>query len=132
MDAFRKAVEANDIDAMAAELADDVEFHSPVAFKPFVGKEAATGVLNGVMSTFTEFEYTDELETGDSSALVFNAKVGEKSVQGIDYLQRGPDGKITKFTVMLRPLSAIVAMGEAMAPKVEGLAKGEAPAAAGQ
>ncbi|MGH2905784.1 MAG: nuclear transport factor 2 family protein [Solirubrobacterales bacterium] len=127
MDAFRTAVEAGDLEAMSAELSDDVEFHSPVAFKPFVGRESASGVLAGVMSTFTEFEYTDELHEGDSSALVFSAKIGDKKVQGLDYLKRDADGKIEEFTVMLRPLSAIVAMGEAMAPKVEGLAKGEAP-----
>lgn len=126
-DAFRAAVEAADHEAMSAELADDVVFHSPVAFTPFVGRESVAGVLEAVMGTFTEFSYSDELAEGETTALVFNANVGEKKVQGLDFLKRDSDGKITEFTVMLRPLSGVIAMAEAMGPKVAGLAKGEPP-----
>lgn len=123
MHPFRAAVEAGDLDAMVACMADDVTFHSPVAHKPFTGKEAATQVLAAVMDTLTDFSYTDELAGEDTHALFFRAKVGDKAVQGVDYVTEGPDGRITDLTVFFRPLSAIVAMGEAMAPKVEGAAK---------
>ena len=120
---FRKAVEARDLDAMAATLAPGVQFHSPVAFRPFDGRESTIGVLTAITSVFEDFEYTDELESGDTTALIFRARVGDKSVQGIDYLRHNADGLIDEFTVMLRPLSAIMAVGERMAPQVEGLAK---------
>jgi hypothetical protein len=121
--AFRNAVEAGDFEAIAATLAPGVQFHSPVAFRPFDGREATLGVIRAISSVFEDFEYTDELESGDTTALMFRARVGDKSVQGIDYLRHGQDGLIEEFTVMLRPLSAIVAVGERMAPQVEGLAK---------
>ena len=35
MPTFEKAVEARDLDAVEAMLADDVVFHSPVAFRPY-------------------------------------------------------------------------------------------------
>ena len=38
---FRAAVEARDLDGMVEQLAEDVEFHSPVSFRPFVGRGAA-------------------------------------------------------------------------------------------
>ena len=120
---FRKAVEGRDLEAMAATLAPDVQFHSPVAFRPFDGRESTIGVLTAITSVFEDFEYTDELESGDTTALIFRARVGDKSVQGIDYLRHNADGLIDEFTVMLRPLSAIMAVGERMAPQVEGLAK---------
>ncbi len=120
---FRKAVEARDLEAMAATLAPDVQFHSPVAFRPFDGRESTIGVLTAITSVFEDFEYTDELESGDTTALIFRARVGDRSVQGIDYLRHNADGLIDEFTVMLRPLSAIMAVGERMAPQVEGLAK---------
>ncbi len=123
MHQFRAAVEAQDLDAMVACLADDIEFHSPVAHKPFLGKDAAAGVLGAVFQTLTDFRYTDELAGDDTHALFFRARVGDKDVQGVDYIHENADGLIDNFTVMFRPLSAIVAMGEAMAPKVEGLAK---------
>ena len=121
--AFRRAVEARDQEAMGAALAPDVQLHSPVAFRPFDGREAAIGVLSAISTVFEDFEYTDEIESGDTVALLFRARVGEKAVQGLDFLRLGEDGLIREFTVMLRPRSAIVAVGERMAPKVEGLAK---------
>lgn len=112
---------------MTALMADDIEFHSPVAFRPFVGRESVAGVLEAVMGTFEDFEYTDELHEGDVTTLVFNARVGDKKLQGIDILRHNEAGEIAHFTVMLRPLSGLIAMGEAMGPKVTDLAKGEAP-----
>ena len=122
---FKEAVLAGDHAAMVATLAPGVQFHSPVAFRPFDGRESTAGVLAAIMSVFEDFEYTDELASGDTVALLFRARVGDKSVQGIDYLRMGEDGLIEEFTVMLRPLSAIMAVGERMAPKVEGLAKAD-------
>jgi hypothetical protein len=126
--AFREAVEARDQDAMTAALAPNVQFHSPVAFRPFDGREATAGVLRAIMTVFEDFEYTDELESGDTVALLFRARVGDKRVQGIDFLRLDDDGLIEEFTVMLRPLSAIMAVGERMAPQVGDLAKAAPPA----
>ncbi|MGB0889852.1 MAG: nuclear transport factor 2 family protein [Solirubrobacterales bacterium] len=123
MRAFRTAVEQRDLVAAVDLLADDVEFHSPVAFKPFKGKEAVTEVLRAVMDTFEDFVYTDELERDGFSTLFFDARVGEKKLQGVDILRLDDDGKIVHFTVMLRPLSGVIAMAEAMGPKVAHLAK---------
>jgi hypothetical protein len=121
---FREAIEARDLDAASATLAPDVQFHSPVAFRPFDGHEATMGVLTAIMSVFEDFEYTDELDSGgDTTALIFRARVGDKTVQGIDYVHTNEDGLIDEFTVMLRPVSGLMAVAERMAPKVEGLAK---------
>ena len=113
---------------MTALMAEDIEFHSPVAFRPFVGRESVAGVLDAVMGTFEDFEYTDELQEGNVTTLVFNARVGDKKLQGIDILRHNDAGEIQHFTVMLRPLSGLIAMGEAMGPKVTDLAKGAPPA----
>lgn len=128
MDHFRAAVEAQDHAAMTAMLAENIEFHSPVAFRPFVGKESVSGVLEAVMNTFEDFEYTDELHEGNVATLIFKARVGEKKLEGIDIVRYDEAGLIDHFTVMLRPLSGVIAMAEAMGPKVTEFAKGEAPA----
>lgn len=119
--AFREAVEAGDIDAAIECLAADVTFNSPVAHTPFEGKQATAHVLRAVFSTFEDFEYTDELQNGDTHALVFRARVGDKQLQGLDLLRLNGDGLIEDFTVMVRPASGLMALGEAMAPKVASL-----------
>jgi hypothetical protein len=115
---FRTAVEARDIDAMIDTLAEDVTFNSPVAFKPFEGRETVGKVLAAVSATFEDFRYTDELENGDVHALVFRARVGDKDVEGLDLMRMNADGKIADFTVMVRPASALMALGQQMGPKV--------------
>lgn len=130
---FRAAVEARDLDAMRATLAPDVTFHSPVKFTPFQGIDAVAGLLGVVVNTFEDFRYVGELNgsieggaAGADDGLVFRARIGDRDVHGIDLIQPGPDGLIRTFTVMIRPLSAAQAVGEAI---LRGLvAAGLAPA----
>jgi limonene-1,2-epoxide hydrolase len=120
--AFRAAVEARDIDAMAEALSPDVKFHSPMAHTPFEGREIVRELFEALFDTFEDFHYTDELEAADGThALVFRAHVGDKQLQGLDLMRVGEDGLIHEFTVMIRPASGLMALGQALAPKVEGL-----------
>jgi hypothetical protein len=117
-DRFRDAALAGDHPAMVDALAPEVVFNSPVAFLPFEGRDAVGQVLGAVMETFEDFRYTDELAGETAHALVFAARVGEKEIQGIDLLRFDGEGRIRDFTVLVRPLSATIALAEAMAPKV--------------
>jgi hypothetical protein len=118
---FKQAVEARDFDSAIENLAPDVTFNSPVAHTPFEGKETVGAVLRAVSQTFEDFEYTDELQAGNTHALVFRARVGDKQLEGLDLLRLNDDGLIEDFTVMVRPASGLTALGQAMAPKVEAL-----------
>jgi hypothetical protein len=126
MHAFREAVEARDHAAMVAAMAPDVQLYSPVAHRPFDGRESVSGLFTALLETFEDFHYTDEIHDGDTVALLFRARVGDKQLQGLDWLRLRDDGLVSELTVMIRPLSGIIALGEAMGPKVEGLAKGAA------
>ncbi|HWU31635.1 MAG TPA: nuclear transport factor 2 family protein [Marmoricola sp.] len=125
---FREAVEAQNGEAMAACLADDVTFTSPVAFKPYEGKPITAAILRGVLRVFTDFTYVREIENGRDHALIFKAKVGDVSVNGCDFLRYNEDGLIEDFMVMVRPLSAANALSEAMGAQFPQIA---AEAAAG-
>ncbi len=116
---FRAAVEAHDLDAMSACLSNDVEFFSPVAFKPFVTKPVVTALLGFVSETFEDFVYVDEIEQGNSYMLRFSARVGDKAIDGVDLLELDDEGLINRFSVMIRPLSAAHAMADAMAARFE-------------
>jgi hypothetical protein len=121
MSSFRKAVEARDPDAMAATLADNVVFRSPVAFRPYPGKAITAAILRGVVRVFEDFRYVRELTGGEGRdhALVFEARIGDVRVEGCDFLHLDEDGLIDEFTVMVRPLSAAQALSEAMAAQFE-------------
>jgi SnoaL-like domain len=111
---FRAAIERRDLDGMVAALADDVVLHSPVSFKPFEGKEAVARLFEILLRTFEDFRYTDELAGEEVHALIFRARVGDRDVEGLDLVRPGPDGRIVDFTVMVRPLTGVVALAEAV------------------
>lgn len=118
MQRFRKAVEANDADALVACLADDVVFSSPVVFAPYRGREAVGGLLRCVMRVFEDFRYTDELHSATQGVLVFEARIGERFVQGIDLITTNADGLVAALTVMVRPMSGAQALAQAMQAEI--------------
>jgi hypothetical protein len=116
---FRSAIEARDLDAAVALMREDVVFHSPVVFKPYLGREAMRRILEAVLVVFEDFRYVREIGAdvgvgaGDH-ALVFEARVGDKQIEGCDFIQLDEDGAISGLTVMVRPMSGAVALAEAM------------------
>jgi SnoaL-like domain len=117
-EAFRDAVEREDLDAVPALLAPDIVFHSPVTFHPFVGRDTVTRLLALVADTFEDFRYTDELEADGAHALIFRAAVGGRELEGIDLLRFDDDGLIADFTVMIRPVSGLMPFAQVMGEKV--------------
>ena len=113
---FRAAIEAKDLDAAVALLREDVVFRSPVVFTPYEGREALRQILGAVIDVFEDFRYVREIgaEGAPDHALVFEARVGDKQLQGCDFIHFDSDGAIDEFTVMVRPMQAMLALAEAM------------------
>ena len=116
MNPFRAAVEAHDLDRAVALLDDDVVFRSPVVFKPYHGRDEVAVLLGAVSRVFEDFRYEREIGGPDAAdhALVFRARVGDREIEGCDFLHTGDNGLIDEFFVMVRPLSAALALAEAM------------------
>ncbi len=123
-DRFRAAVEKGDIGALEALFTDDIRLYSPVKFRPFEGKPSVMGLFGVLLRTFEDFRYVGEFagtaETGTdgvetaSAALLFRTVVNGKAIHGIDLLHFDEAGLIKEFTVMVRPQSAVLALGEAV------------------
>ncbi|MEU6183099.1 nuclear transport factor 2 family protein [Streptomyces coeruleorubidus] len=125
MRAFREAVEALDLDAAEALLAPDVAFTSPVVFKPYTGKPITAAILRAVSGVFEDFRYVREINdvSGRDHALVFTARVGDREINGCDFIHVDEDGLIDELTVMVRPLSAAQALAAAMGAQFERIAE---------
>ncbi len=113
-DAFRAAAESKQIDAAEGLFSADVVFRSPVFFKPYQGIDVLRFILSNVIEIFDEFRYVSQVETGDVAVLMFEAKVGELQVQGVDILRFGESGLIDEMTVMVRPMNGLQALGTEM------------------
>ncbi|MEU3722292.1 nuclear transport factor 2 family protein [Streptomyces sp. NPDC031705] len=121
---FRAAVEKRDLDALDELFAPGIRLYSPVKFVPFEGKAAVLGLFGVLMRTFEDLRYLGRLEgaaetSGDgeeapSVILPFRAVVAGKQIHGIDLLQFDDAGRVKEFTVMVRPQSAVHALGQAV------------------
>jgi hypothetical protein len=120
---FRCAIEARDLDAAVALMREDVVFRSPAVFKPYHGREAVRRLLDAVLVVFEDFRYVREIGADDARdhALVFETRVGDKQIEGCDFIQLDEDGAITELTVMVRPMSGMLALAEAMKVQLSAL-----------
>ncbi len=116
MRAFRQAVESWDIDRALSLMTADVTFRSPIVHKPYQGREEVSAILHAVAQVFEDFRYEREIGAEGSSdhALVFRARVGDREIEGCDFLHTDAEGFIDEFFVMVRPLSGALALAEAM------------------
>jgi ketosteroid isomerase-like protein len=118
-DPFRAAAEAKDFSRIDELFSEDAVFRSPVVYRPYEGREAIKVVLGAVVTVFEDFRYTAQLESGDTAVLVFETRVGERELQGVDILRFDADGRAVELTVMVRPMSGMHALAERMRQLLE-------------
>ena len=119
---LRSALEARDLDGAVATLAPDVGFRSPIVHKPYHGPEAVRALLEGVMAVFEDIRYERVIGAPDAAdhALVFVARIGDRELEGCDFLHENAAGLIDEFVVMVRPLTGALALADGMRSHFEG------------
>ena len=104
-----------------ALLADDVVFRSPAVHTPQEGKALTTVYLSAAISVLgPTLEYVREWYADDSAVLEFRAELDGLTVQGVDMLAWGDDGRLTDFTVMVGPVKGLHKVIELMAAELAG------------
>lgn len=124
-----------DLDALPSLVKADAVFRSPMAHKPYPGREAVVFILRTVFGVFEKFTYHRELFSDDGLNVVleFSAEVNGKQLKGVDLIRFDEHGLIVDFEVMVRPMSGLAALGEEMGrrvahvlPAMQGGASGQA------
>jgi len=107
--AWHKLIEKKDAAALDNILADDVVFHSPIVHTPQEGKPITTLYLTAALYVFNNdsFKYLREIISNNNAVLEFSTVIEGITVNGVDMITWGADGRITEFKVMVRPLKAI-------------------------
>ena len=110
---------SKDVSGLASIASDTIVFRSPAFFKPYPGKEAFVFIISTVSEIFEDFRYERQFATSDGSnaVLEFAARIGDKSLKGIDMIRFDEDGKFAEFEVMIRPANALAALAEKMSEK---------------
>jgi len=109
IEAWHKVVEAKDAAGLDNILAENVVFHSPVVHTPQEGKSITKLYLTAALHVLNNdtFKYLREVISGNNAVLEFSTVIEGITVNGVDMISWGADGRITDFKVMVRPLKAI-------------------------
>jgi len=117
---WHEMIERRDLGQLAAIVHPDAVFRSPMAHSPYGPASALILVLNTVIQVFEDFSYHRQLASDDGLAVVleFSARVGDKQLKGIDFIQFDAQGLIREFEVMVRPMSGLQALGGEMGARL--------------
>jgi hypothetical protein len=120
LERWHKMIAGGDLSTLPSIVDADAVFRSPIANKPYASREAVVLVLNTAYQVFENFAYHRQLATDDGLSVVleFSANVGDRQLKGIDFIRFNDSGKIVDFEVMVRPLSGLQALGEAMGARI--------------
>jgi ketosteroid isomerase-like protein len=107
--AWNKLLETKDATGLDDILADNVVFHSPIVHTPQEGKPITKLYLTAALYVFNNgsFKYLRKIISGNNAVLEFTTEIDGITVNGVDMITWGADGRITDFKVMIRPLKAI-------------------------
>lgn len=113
--AFTAAMQRKDLDAMLAEMSDEVVLNTPLAAESLKGKAAIRPVVGALLGVVDSFDFLEIMEGPKHVASFFVAKAGSIELDGMDYWRLSSAGLIEEMTVLWRPLPAAIAVQEKIA-----------------
>ncbi|HET7351336.1 MAG TPA: nuclear transport factor 2 family protein [Marmoricola sp.] len=113
--AWRRVVEARDAALLDQLLAEDCVFRSPAVHTPQEGRALTTAYLTAALAVLgPTLTYRHEWSDASSAVLEFEAELDGLTVHGVDMLRWDDEGRLTEFTVMVRPYKALNKLMERM------------------
>ena len=107
--------ESRDPALLGALLDEACVFRSPAVHTPQEGKALTTAYLSAALVVLgPSLSYQHEWWDDGSAVLEFTAELDGRTLHGIDMLRWNDDGRLTEFTVMVRPFKGLTALMESM------------------
>jgi len=120
LDAWLAALGKRHVEGAMAQMADNVTFRSPIIPVPFEGKEQVSKVLTQLLDTIEAFDLQLLLRNEADFVAIFTIRFGDHTIDGMDRLHLNDAGLIDAITMAWRPLAAVVAVQQSIAPKLGG------------
>ena len=112
---WHEVVDTADPALLDALLAEDAVFRSPAVHAPQEGKQLTATYLRAALVVLgPTLTYRHEWWDGSSAVLEFHAELDGLTLHGIDMIEWDEAGRITAFTVMVRPFRALQKLMELM------------------
>ncbi len=119
--AWHELVRTRSASGLAALLADEVVFHSPVVHTPQRGKALALQYLLTAFQVFgnESFRYVREVAGDRDAVLEFEVEIDGIQVNGVDMIRWDDADQIVDFKVLVRPLKAVLGIQQRMAAMLQ-------------
>jgi hypothetical protein len=124
--AWHEIARSRDASRLGDLLADDVVFRSPAVFAPQSGRAVTTLYLTAAIAVLgPSLRYVDEWYGETSAVLEFEADLDGVVVHGVDMIRWDDAGRLTSFTVMVRPVKGLQALMTRMQAELARLTRPE-------
>jgi hypothetical protein len=119
---WHPVVNERDLVGLEKLLAGDVTMGAPPYWDKLNGRPLVHHLLGLIIHAIEDFTYhrewhDDSCENGEI-ALEFRGHIGELDIQGIDLISLNERGEIQNLDVMIRPINALAALRDVIAPQM--------------
>lgn len=119
---WHPVVRDRDLQGLERLLAPDVTMGAPPYWDKLVGRPLVHHLLGLIIHTIDDFTYQrewhDDARGRGEIALEFHGHVGELDLQGLDLITLNERGEIQNLDVLIRPMNALQALRDVIAPKM--------------
>ena len=118
LERWHHIVAERDAEALARVLSDDVCMGAPPYWQKLRGRDLIAHLLGIIIHTIDDFTYHREWVQDGELALEFTGRVDGLDLQGIDLISLDAEGQLRNLDVMIRPLNALQALRDRVAPRM--------------
>lgn len=117
---WHPVVQDRDLEGLEGLLALDVTMGAPPYWDKLSGRPLVHHLLGLIIHTIEDFtyhrEWHEDSRRNAEIALEFRGHVGQIELQGIDLISLNERGEIQNLDVMIRPMNALEALRDTIAP----------------
>jgi hypothetical protein len=118
LEEWHRIVARKDLERLREVLAEDVSIGAPPYWNRLEGRDLVHHLLGRVVNTIEGFTYHREWVEGRELALEFTGRVADLELQGIDLISLDEGLRVARLDVLMRPVNAVLALREAIAPQM--------------
>jgi 2-amino-4-hydroxy-6-hydroxymethyldihydropteridine diphosphokinase len=127
---WREAVEAHDLDAMAAVLAPDAKLRSPITFRiPFEGRERVLELMGEVFALLESMIVIRDVREGDVQILEIETRLAGYDMHQVQVVELDDEGRARQITLFMRPLPGVANLAAHLGPRLVRRRRGRVVAA---
>ena len=103
-------MQRKDLETMLAHMSETVVLNTPLLAEPVRGKPAIRQVVGALLGAVDTFDFQEIMEGPRHVSSFFKVKIGQNTLDGMDYWRLDDAGAIQEMTVLWRPLAAMNAV----------------------